>query len=376
MLFRLAWKWCLGSALFAAGLALILPPSTAAAAGTRPAAPPSTAAAELYSQILDHYLTANWTALPADLAKTKDLATLTKDQQADVAYIKQAVIDGRPAWWDAVKQQKKINLATRLWDRNLNTTFDPSLDPGLVNVQQTGTQTSVSLSWLVADMDNPAQAEHGFTKGDLSYVGIWSALETAQLYASLQMQRLAALDQAGKMQLNRFLAFRGSVAAAYYGTPRARRWAAFLACDAYAGAHLNSDGFIPRRPLAVFLEEEIVSHPAKYPSLRLPRNQKPDTVEATLAVNLMGQFERTTLSFPEDKALRDALRDFAGNNGTPIFTTGKVLLPSKLTIPLNPADDADGGATTRGQWLIDEIAHPGIHAEQATKPAPKPATKP
>ena len=64
-------------------------------ATTRAATAPTTAAAELYAQILDKYIAAKWDTLPTDLARTKDINAMTKDQQADVAYVKQAVSDGR-----------------------------------------------------------------------------------------------------------------------------------------------------------------------------------------------------------------------------------------------------------------------------------------
>ena len=353
-------------------------PATRAATATAPRAAtvpvPSTAALALYRQITDKYTASQWDTLPPDLAKTRDIAAMTKEEQADVAYIRQALADGRPAWWDAVKQGKKLNLQTKIWQKTLNTTWDPSLTAGTISMQQTSTgQVFLALNWLSADMDSADIAEHGFTKGDLAYVGIWSSLETAQLYGSLALQKLSNLDEKEHTKLMRFLMFRGALAAGYYGTPRARRWDAFLACDGYQGAHLTNEGFIPRRPLAIMLEEEIVSHAPKYPSFRLPRNLQVGTVEAVLAVNLMGQFERTTLTFAEDKALRDAIKDFAQTNTTTIYAGGKVTLPSKLTVALDPAEDGDLG-TKRGTWLMDEIAHPGIHAQPASKPAtaPKP----
>jgi len=370
ILLGLSWR---GPTLAATGggAASASRPATRAATATRTAtAPaPSTAAVALYRQITDKYLAAQWDTLPADLAKSKDIAAMSKDQQADVTYIRQALADGRPAWWDAVKQGKKLNLQTKIWQKTLNTTWDPSLTAGTINMQQTSAgQTSITLNWLSADMDSADVVEAGFTKGDLAYVGIWGALETAQLYGTLVLQNLAGLNEKERAKLTRFFVFRDTLAAGYYGTPRARRWDAFLSCDAYQASHLTNDGFIPRRPLAVMLEEEIVSHAPQYPSFKLPPNLKADTVEGALAVNLMRQFERTTPTFAEDRALREAIKAFAQINTQPVYATGKVTLPGKLTIALDPAEDGDNAAK-RGTWLMEEIAHPGIHAQAATKPA-------
>jgi hypothetical protein len=366
---------CLGMGLGVAGRGTTW---AAAPVASKPTTAPTTAAAALYGQIIDKYSAAKWDALPADLAKTKDINGMTKDQQADVAYIRQAVTEGRPAWWETLKQGKKTNIQTKLWQKTLNATWDPALSPGTLSVSQTTSgQVFLSVNWLSAEMDSAEIAEHGFTKGDLAYVTVWGLLEDAQLYGSLQVQRLNSLDEKEQTKLRRFLSFRGAVAAAYYGTPRARRWVGFLAFDGYLPTHQTNEGFIPRRGLAVMLEEEIVAHPSKYPSLRVPRNLKAETAETALATNMMGQFERTTLTFAEDKALREAIKDFAQANTQTIYASGKVTLPSKLTLPLDPAEDGDG-PTKRGTWLLEEIAHPGVHAEAASKPATasRPATKP
>jgi hypothetical protein len=361
-----AAAWCRGTA-------------SATAPGTRPATTraataPTTAAAELHAQILDKYIAAKWDTLATDLAKTKDINAMTKDQQADVAYVKQAVADGRPAWWDSLKQGRKTIIQTRIWQKTLNLTWDPALTPGSINMSQTpGGPIAISVNWLSADMDSTEIAEHGFTKGDLAYVGIWGAMEAAQLYGVLSVQQVNNLNEKDRTKLSRFMGFRQAVAAAYYGTPRARRWISFLAFDGYIASHLTNEGFIPRRGLAVMLEQEIVSHPARYPSLRIPRNLTAETAETNLATNLMGQFERTTLTFAEDKALREAVKEFAQANTQTIYAGGKITLPSKLTLPLDPSEDGDGPAK-RGTWLLEEIAHPGVHAEAASKPATKPST--
>jgi hypothetical protein len=80
----------------------------------------------------------------------------------------------------------------------------------------------------------------------------------------------------------------------------------------------------------------------------------------------MTQFERTVLPFPEDKSLRDAIRDFALANGTAVYNSGKVTLPNKLLMALDPAADS-ALAAQRNAWLADEFAHPGVHAA-STKP--------
>lgn len=339
-------------------------------AATRGASVPTTAAAELYSQIVAKYAGSQWETIGDDLGKSKDIAGMTKEQQADVTYIRQAVNDGRPAWWNQVKQGRKMQVGARLWQRAVTLVWDPSLDPGIINMQTSGGQLTFTTSWPASDMDSAVQAEHGFTKGDLAYVQIWGAFEMAEIYSSLSVQRLNTLDQPQKVKLNRFMAFRGTVTAAYFGTPRAQRWAGFLSLDAYLASHLTNDGFIPRKPFGAMLVQEIVSHPSKYPSLRIPRNVNADNAEGAFATNFMNQFERTTLTFAEYKGLREAVKEFALANDTKIYESGKVVLPNKLGMALNPDEDTEM-AKLRNKWLMEELAQPGVHAAAAT--ASKPA---
>ena len=128
--------------------------------------------------------------------------------------------------------------------------------------------------------------------------------------------------------------------------------------DAWLDAHLTGESFIPRRPVAAMIIAEVVSSPARYPSFHIPKNVNAANAEAALAIDFMRQFERVALTFPEDKSLREALKDFAAANTAAVNTTGKIILPNKLVIPLNPAEDADPVAK-RNAWLMEHLRSPG-----------------
>ena len=334
--------------------ALVLVAVTATRAAVPATASQPAVGSQLYADIVQKYLATDWEPLIADFPKrTRDIAAMTKDQQADITYIRQAIAEGRPSWWNTVKQNKKTQITTRLWQRSFTATWDPALKG--VQLTSTNGQITMAVNWPAADMDSPAPAEHGFTKGDLTCAEIWYTLETAQNFPAMSPLMTGQRTPEQKTRLDRYMAFRGTLAAAYYGTPRARRWAAFLSMDAYLEAHLNNEGFIPRRPVAAMLVAEIVSHPARYASLRIPKNVDASNAEAAMAVDFMRQFERTSLTFSEDKALRDALKEFAAASTVAVHTSGKATLPNKLTISLNPADDGPTSAQ-RNAWLVEQLA--------------------
>jgi len=282
--------------------------------------------------------------------KAADLKTLSKEQQADIAYLQQALAECRPAWWNQSKAGKKLSFRPMLWGKTLAVTFDPGIT-GNVQIQSSSVQTTLFVKWAVAEMDSHDRAEHGFTKGDLTDLGIWGSLETANVWSGMSAGNILRQTAAEKARLQVYQEFRGTLAGGYYGTPRARRWDIFLGLDAYAANHATQPNFIPRRPLGAMVVAEIAAHPERYPSLHLAAAG--DATEAALTTGLMSQFERTTLTLPEDKALRAAIKEFATANGMGAYNSGKVTLPNKQTIALDPAKDGDL-QEKRNTWLKDQ----------------------
>ena len=75
-----------------------------AATTTAPALSPGA----LHEQIVQRYLAAEWEELAGELPKeTKVVAAMTKEEQGDVTYIRQALAEGRPVWWDQVKKGRE-----------------------------------------------------------------------------------------------------------------------------------------------------------------------------------------------------------------------------------------------------------------------------
>ncbi len=173
----------------------------------------------LYTGLVERYLAGDWEKLAADLAAAqKDLVNLPKDQAADLAYIKQALAECRPAWWNQIKENKKVAIRPVLWGRTLSLMYDPALEDGQLNRTVFGNTASYAMYWKPGDMDSVAQAEHGFTKGDLMDMGIWQGLEKVSVISSVSQDKLPELN--GQLQFAYYLWFRGTVASGYYGTPR------------------------------------------------------------------------------------------------------------------------------------------------------------
>ena len=68
-----------------------------------------------------------------------------------------------------------------VWGKPLNIAYDPAGTRG-VQVQFHNSDVILNASWPAAEMDNPAQAEHDFTKGDLNCMEVWSTLGMARVW--------------------------------------------------------------------------------------------------------------------------------------------------------------------------------------------------
>jgi hypothetical protein len=344
-----------------AALASILLLALAARAADPPATASAASSSAIYQQAVDQYLACKWDDLERTLSQNRAaLAQLTPEQTADLDYLKQSVAESRPAWWPYIKEGKRYAFRATLWSRPLAAIYDPSIKSN-VNLQSANGKLTLLVNWPATDMDNPAHAEHGFSKADLTSLGLWGILESGRVWATLGPEKLVNLSELQKAELQQYLQFRSTLGGIYYGTPRARRWGCFLALDVLTDHYATNAGLAYRKPVAAMLIAEIVAHPDHYPSLRLPPAA---TTEKEFGIALLRQFERTTLTLAEDRFLREAVKDFANANGNAILNAGIVTLPSKLTASLELKADIPL-AQAREAWL-----HAPHHAATTAPKAP------
>ncbi len=338
-----------------------------AVAGTRagaagPAKPKAAAAeaapsSDLFQRISDDYLNGKWNELEEELRDSKPAAGLDAEQRAELAAIRKAVGEGRPAWWQACKEGRKGPFRAAVWGRTLDLTFDPAGKSG-VQMNTVGNLRSFTVSWAVADMDNPQHAEHGFSKGDLADLNVWSTLGMTLCWAQLPPQALAGLSEQGKLRLLRFQDFRGNLTGLYYGTPKTRRWAEFLYLLAWNAKYAKMPNVNARKAAGAMFLAEVLSQPSKYPSLPLPKTAPGERIEEKLAEHYRNWIERHSWTVAEDLALRKAMQTFAAANDQSVYRTQQVVLPNRLKVSLDPEGDA-AFRTGRDAWLKAQVEKAG-----------------
>ncbi len=151
-----------------------------------------------------------------------------QDQAADdLQYIRKAIAQGRPAWWAHCKAGEKTPLVAEIWNGRFSGRYDPAGKTSL-QLSIAGSSRSFTLAWPPADMDNPTQAEHGFSRGELIDLQVWNTLGMAAAWTEVPLATQINATEKDRAALSQYLDFRGDLAGVYYGNPRARRWGLWL----------------------------------------------------------------------------------------------------------------------------------------------------
>lgn len=326
-------------------------PAAQAASTTQAAGPDP----QLYQHLCSEYLDGKWDDLVADInARSKQIATLTDSEAEDVKYIQKTLTECYQPWWKQTKAGKKIPLRPFLWGRVLTLTFDPEAKNSIEMKTEAG-QTTAIVNWKTDDVDSTDEAEHGFTKGELTGVGIWGNMATADCWVRLGQTELMNLikTDAGKTTLARYTAFRSDLTASYYGMPRVRRWDLFLSLLWFNEKYAASATVMSRRAVGAALVAEIVAHADKYPSIQLPDKCPDDNQEEKIALHLKDWIERHGWTVAEDRTMRAMLKTFAANDQG-MLKSGTVTLINGLNVALDLEKDKDLRAK-RDAWLKAEF---------------------
>jgi len=318
--------------------------SVAAAAAEEKPAPAEGKGDELLARITSAYMDGDWEELDKALvaaAKPAEAKALSKAQRADADYVRQAMAECRPLWWNTLKAGKKATFPVNVWGHAMDVACDPDAKQGTFQLALNAQKPKVTYG---ADMaiDNPDHAEHSYTKGDLAGVGVWSALGTAVSWASLPQRSLGGLiTEKDKQRLGIYLDFRGNLTVLYYGTPTIRQWGLWLYLAAYMEKYAKMEIVNSRKAAAAMLVAEVLKSPATYPLFSLPDTLPAEGAEGKLALHFLSKLNRKNQwTIAEDRAFRAAVKAFALANEAKAFDTGKVILPNNLPVALVAADDA------------------------------------
>jgi hypothetical protein len=352
------------SALIVVGVLLLA--GTAAWAAAKTAKPKPDPANDPYKLLCDAYLDGKWEDVEKTLA-AKILPPSLRQHGAEVTAIRTTVTECRPGWWETCKANFGGKFSPVVWGQTLDATFAPG-DKTSTQMNQANNNISFTITWPAGEMDNPAEAEHGFSRGDLMDLGIWGQLGTALSWKQVSPQSLGNLSPTDKLALMRYQDFRSNVTGLYYGTPKARRWGLFLYLLAWKNDYAKLPTVNARKANGAMFLAEVLTEPSKYPSLPLPKEEPAEKTEEKLAEQYRDWIETHGLTLAEDNLLRAAIKKFAQANydWETIRTKQIVTLNNKLRISLDPLGD-EKFRPERDAWLKKQLQK-AILAEKKKPP--------
>ena len=309
--------------------------------------------AQLYDELMKRYLAGQWETLPADIkAKEKEIATLPAEKIANLAYVKQAVEEGRPAWWQQIKSGTGVQpFKATLWKQEVNAVY--ASGPGRIPAPA----QAVSVQWPRAQMDSldsMSLSEVGlslggnFHKGDGVDQLAWSYLAMGCLYQTAGAEKIKGLSGEQKTALDNYGGFLMGVTTGYYGTPQARRLVIVEALASFEEMNNDRPEWLGKRPIgsAILLEMSLNAgvHKTVRPIAVLGLDKAGIEVrenEEFRAKPLILGMVGSRLTFEEDKAFREMFK-FLGEKNQDWQNT-RIALPWDMAYDLDIPKDAPLG---------------------------------
>jgi len=325
-----------------------------------PAAKPGGDAGDLYSSITDAYMTGKFDDLKDDLVKaTRRMKDFTPAQKTDILYVRKAIAECRPKWWYACKAGRKTLIRQPIFGKTVVVAYDPQGKGGM-QMKSGPKGMSITVSWKPETMDSTEKGMYGYLKGDMTCGGIWSHLATAKIWSGMPMRTLAKMNDRDKLRLNRYMSFRGNLAALYYTTPVSRRYFMHIYfASFFYDKWGKGDATGTRRAVCAMIMCEILKDPTRYPSLKLPGKLNADKAEEKLGQHYKFALNRNTLwTIAEDRSMREAIKSFAATADKNVCKTEKVTLPNKLVFAIDVKVD-EAIRAKRDAWIKQQFDKAG-----------------
>ena len=228
-----------GKVVFAA-TGLMLCTLVRAGPTTRPdSAAAARQAQEYYRNVERAYMEGRWKELSAALRVSgRYNARLTRQQRANLAYIRRTAAEFRPPWWQATKSTSNRSFRAQIWKRWFVANYVPSELMGLqAPVGARHGKLVVIVSWRPSLVDNPRPLggvlakRLGLRKGDLGEVVVWHELGHNYVNSFLPIRHVMALYRHHSLLYRTLQEFYADLTAVYHSSPHARRAALLLRLD-------------------------------------------------------------------------------------------------------------------------------------------------
>jgi hypothetical protein len=340
-------------------------------------------ASPMYDEFVTRYLSGDWNKLNQDLAaRVPQMAGLPAGNAADMAYIRAAVLECRPVWWDKMKAGAAFSFEATVFNRKIPVSWSAA-DQYSENAATRSGKVIVLAAWPAQWIDSTGPLDNStglmippgsYTDNEFTQWSIWNAIGRNCPMVELGEKGVALLDKSDEHYVDLHRQFLGTAAAMYYVTPSSRYVVTVGCQNAWDPTRRTNAAWNGRRYFTAFLVGEFLAHPEKYPGLKLdiPELAEERPTETTPEQNLFTSYISNALmahkfTLAEDCALRQAIWEFALANTD--WTADHINLPQGGIIALDPAKESEAA---KARWAAyRELARAkAAAAVPATKPVP------
>ena len=315
-----------------------------------------TAAGEWYATMTKAYMEADWATFDEENKLfTKHNRGLTKEQRADIAYVRGAATDHRPTWWTRCRSSENVSFKASIWNKPFTANYMPSEMLGItapIGVQNG--KLMVIVSWRPNYVDDPKKysndnlmgvyiedaEKHKFTMSQMAEAIVWHELGHNYVSISLPLKHVITLYERYGMLYSHLQEFFAELTALYHVSPPAR---VFL-LKMRQGDFRRYDDAEPHtrgcsHGIGALLLSKVMQEKEKWPSFHMPGKVPEENVERNVILYMYDQLP-DRLTFHEERQLREWLGKWARTKGDAVLRSkGKVQLENGQQYAIMANDD-------------------------------------
>ena len=324
----------------------------------------------IYDDVVDQYMHSNWGEFQTSMKSlVKHSRHLTAEQRSEIGYMRRALKDFRPKWWDNTKSSKNISFDAEIWGKAIKANYMPSEVTGMefpVDIDERTGRFRTIVTWQPHKVDSTKplldrwgdssslHQAHQLTEGDLAEAIVWHELGHNYVTQGLPATQVIKLYQDYRLLFSALQEFYADMTALYHCSPQGRKTTMLLRTTELRWNDVNDPHVRAAHGIAAWVLAHVLSDVEKWPSFRLPDKVPQKDVEQTTMLYMYKNID-PGYTLAEDRALRDMVGRFIRTKGADILRKkGAFKLPNGLEFKIMTAEDR-ANQTKRDAWIKEHL---------------------
>jgi len=339
-----------------------------------------------YEKVVDQYMQSHLAELDALLKETRAHdAEMSADQRNDIAYIRKAAADYRPAWWKNTLSSKNITFTATIWGKSFKANFMPSESlGGEMSAPDDSGRVLTVVTWQphlvnsIKPLEGEREEAHKLRECDEGEAIVWHELGHNYVTQTLPPDQVKKLYTDYRLLFSALQEFYADMTALYHCSPQGRKAVLMVRAPGLDWNEVNDPHCRAANAIGAWILSQVLAEPAKWPSFRLPAKMPKDDVERRVILFMYRHLD-TGYSLEEDRNFRETVATFIHTKGANVLKKkGTVTLNNNLDFKLMTAEDREL-QVKRDAWVAAEltkgIASGAIKALEPTTQDSRPTLK-